>query len=146
MLKGEVLGVSGWRTIPQDLVDRFADVTDDHQFIHVDVERAKAGPFGRTIAHGFLLLALAPSLLREVVRFDGASMVVNAGLDRVRFSRPVPVDDRIRLSASVLDVDHVADDALDVVLKLSYNVEHQARPACVAHLLLRLVSRQEPKV
>ncbi len=139
-LEGELLGISTWRTISQGLVNGFADVSDDHQFIHVDAELAKAGPFGRTIAHGFLILSLAPSLLREIVEFDGMTTVVNIGLNRVRFARPVPVGEQVRMSAAIIDVEELGDgDGSEVVLKLTYEVQGAKRPACVAELILRLM-------
>ncbi len=94
---GQDLGSSGWVEVTQDQVNRFADATGDHQWIHVDVERAKAGPFGGPIAHGYLTLSLAPVLLPEVLQVSGISMGVNYGCNKVRFPSPVPVGSKLRL-------------------------------------------------
>lgn len=96
---GSHLGYSEWREITQERVNRFADDTDDHQWIHVDVERAKSRPFGQTIAHGFLTLSLAVPMLEEVFDVEGTKLIVNYGLNRVRFPAPMPVGSRIRLGA-----------------------------------------------
>jgi acyl dehydratase len=94
---GEELGVSDWLTIDQGRIDAFADITEDHQWIHVDVERAAAGPFGAPIAHGYLTLSLLPALTASTYQFDGFAMKVNYGLDRVRFPTPVHAGSRLRL-------------------------------------------------
>ena len=104
---GEHLGHGEWRTVTQDQVDLFADATDDHQWIHVDAGRAAEGPFGGTIAHGYLTLALLPSFMREIYRIDGLAMGVNYGLDRVRFPSPVRVGARIRAGVELLSVRRV---------------------------------------
>src|SRR5689334_13499096 len=102
-LTGRDLGASDWLSIEQDRVDRFADATGDHQWIHVDPERAKAGPFGTTIAHGYLTLSLVIPLWTELLTIDGIGMAVNYGLNKVRFPAPVPVGSRIRLAARVAE-------------------------------------------
>ena len=137
-LAGQDLGESSWRTITQEQVNQFADVTDDHQFIHVDPDRAKDGPFGRTIAHGFLTLSLSVSLLDEVVRFEGISMLINYGLNKVRFPAPVPVGEQLRLKAALGEVEEVKG-GVQAVVNLTYEVQGQERPACVAELVLRLL-------
>ena len=101
---GQDLGTSGWVEVTQDQVNRFADATGDQQWIHVDVERAKAGPFGGPIAHGYLTLSLAPVLLPEVLQVSGISMGVNYGCNKVRFPSPVPVGSKLRLGAKIVDV------------------------------------------
>lgn len=114
---GEHLGYTEWRQITQEQVDLFADATDDHQWIHVDVEKAKEGPFGGTIAHGYLSLSLLPAFMAELVRVGGLAMGINYGLNKVRFPAPVPVGARIRAGAELVDlkgtpglpVEHAAD-------------------------------------
>jgi len=101
---GEHIGYSEWREVVQDRVNLFADATDDHQWIHVDPERAQAGPFGTTIAHGFLTLSLVPSLVQEIYRVDGVRMGLNYGLEKVRFPAPLPVGSRIRAGVELLSV------------------------------------------
>src|SRR2546430_12090417 len=101
---GEHLGYSDWLTVTQERVDRFADATDDHQWIHVDPERARSGPFGRTIAHGYLSLSLVPALLAECLQVTGTRMGVNYGVNKVRFTAPVPVGERVQLAARINDV------------------------------------------
>ena len=102
-LVGQHLGYSEWHRIDQDQINLFAEATGDHQWIHVDPERAKGGPFGATIAHGYLTLSLAPVLLGEVLVVEGASMGVNYGCNKVRFPSPVPVDSNLRLGVAVAD-------------------------------------------
>ena len=112
---GTHLGHSRWRTVTQEQVDLFADTTDDHQWIHVDPERAARGPFGSTVAHGFLTLALLPSMVREIYRVEGMAMVVNYGSDRVRFPHPTPVGARIRAGAELTRLDRGPQGALAMV-------------------------------
>src|SRR6516164_2248832 len=104
---GETIGQSDWVTITQEDVNLFADATDDHQWIHVDPERAAAGPFGMTIAHGYLTLSLSNALLPEIVEVQGVSMGVNYGVGKVRFPAPVPVGSRIRATAELVAADDV---------------------------------------
>lgn len=134
-LVGERLGVSRWHQITQDQVDRFADATGDHQWIHTDPERARSGPFGTPVAHGYLTLSLAPMLLGDVLEVIGTSQV-NYGIGRVRFPAPVPVPSRVRLA-----IDLVAATAkvgwVQTTLGLTFEVEGQAKPACVAEILFR---------
>ncbi|MEU9835804.1 MaoC family dehydratase [Streptosporangium sp. NPDC048047] len=132
--RGEHLGHTEWRPITQERVDGFADATDDHQWIHVDPERAKDGPFGATIAHGYLSLALLPSFMAELVRVDGLAMGINYGLDKVRFPSPVPVGARIRAGAELLDVKGTPAGYLAKV-RMTVEVEGGKRPACVAETL-----------
>src|SRR5690349_20788032 len=102
---GQHLGYSDWVEITQDQVNRFADATGDHQWIHVDIERAKAGPFGGPIAHGYLTLSLTPVLLEQVLSVKGVKMGVNYGCDKVRFPSPVPVGSKVRLGLKMLSVE-----------------------------------------
>jgi acyl dehydratase len=135
-LAGSDLGASDWLEITQERVDTFAAATDDHQWIHVDPVKAAEGPFGGTIAHGYLTLALLIPLFNELLRIEGVSMGVNYGLDKVRFPAPVPVGSRIRLLGKVGDVDDLAGG---VQMRVSFTVEIQggAKPACVAEAIYR---------
>ena len=135
-LVGEHVGYSDWHEITQQRVNDFADATEDHQWIHIDVERAKAGPFGGPIAHGYLTLSLAPWLLDEVFRVSGISMGVNYGMNKLRFPSPVPVGARLRLGVKVLGVEDVAGGA-QVTLEGTFETEGAAKPSCVAEILFR---------
>jgi acyl dehydratase len=132
---GEQLGASDWITIDQDRINGFADVTEDHQWIHVDVERAKAGPFGTTIAHGYFTLALAPVILAQVVRIDNVTAGVNYGLNKVRFPAPVPVGSRVRGQVSLVSA-KPRGEAIETVFGLSIEIEGGERPACVAEAVV----------
>lgn len=137
-LAGQELGVSDWRTIGQDMIAAFAEATDDRQWIHVDVERAKSGPHGSTIAHGMLTLSLIPSFSAEVYRIAGVSARVNYGFNSVRFIAPVPAGVRIRdriVLTSTTPRNH------DVMLTTTHTLEIEGRdrPACVAESLTMLV-------
>ncbi len=131
------LGYSRYIDITQDRIDLFADATGDHQWIHVDPERAAAGPFGATIAHGYLTLSLGPELLHDVLSWENIRMGVNYGLNKVRFPAPVPVGSRVRLGAVLLGSEAVAGDGVQVRLELTFEIEGASKPACVAELLLR---------
>ncbi|MDT7619717.1 MAG: hypothetical protein QOF99_618 [Pseudonocardiales bacterium] len=136
-LAGSDLGATAWREITQGRVDTFADATDDHQWIHVDAERARTGPFGTTIAHGYLTLSLIIPLFGELLEIRGTSMSVNYGLDKVRFPSPVPVGGRIRLRGTVDSVDEVGGNGVQMALTFQIEVEGSAKPACVAQALFR---------
>jgi acyl dehydratase len=133
---GEHLGHSGWRTITQKQINCFADATGDHQWIHVDEERARAGPFGATIAHGYLSLSLLPSLLWEILEVPDTSRVINYGVDRVRFPAPVRVGSRVRLGAELVAVAEV-EGGVQASVRGTIELEQASRPACVADVLLR---------
>ena len=133
---GEHLGYSEYHEITQDQVNLFADATGDHQWIHVDPERAKSGPFGGPIAHGYLTLSLAPSLIPEVVQVHGFSMGVNYGCEKVRFPSPVPVGSKLRAGAELVGVDDVAG-GVQVSMKLTFEVEGASKPSCVAEVVYR---------
>jgi len=133
---GEHLGYSDWVEITQDQVNRFADATGDHQWIHVDVERAKAGPFGGPIAHGYLTLALGPGLLPTVIEVHGISMGVNYGANKIRFPAPVPVGSKVRLGVRLLSVEDVAGGAQGT-MELTFEVDGAEKPSCVAEVLYR---------
>ena len=134
---GEKLGVSPWHTITQDEVNRFADATGDHQWIHVDPERAGASPFGGTVAHGFLTLSLAVALLDQTLVVDGCSTVINYGLNRVRFPTIVPVGSEIRIHVELAGVEEQRDSSLQATYALTFEVEGADKPGCVAESLLR---------
>ena len=133
---GDHLGYSEWKVVTQEQVNLFADATGDHQWIHVDVERAKAGPFGAPIAHGYLTLSLTPALLSEVMNVSGISMGVNYGIDKLRFPSPVPVGSRLRAGVQLASVDEVTGGA-QAKLIVTYEVEGSAKPACVAEIIFR---------
>jgi acyl dehydratase len=134
---GTNVGVSDWLTVDQARIDTFADATDDHQWIHVDAEKAKAGPFGTTIAHGFLSLSLLVPLVAQVYRVDGTKMGINYGLNKVRFTSTVPVGSKVRANVDVDDVTEVKDGSLQVTLKVTIEIEGSQRPAVVAEWLTR---------
>ncbi|MFI8304991.1 MaoC family dehydratase [Streptomyces sp. NPDC085927] len=136
---GADLGTSDWLTVDQDRIDRFADATGDHQWIHVDPERAAAGPFGGTIAHGLLTLSLLPQFLHRLYRVDGVRMAVNYGLGKVRFPAPVPVGSRLRAHSRVAEVT-VLDGAVQAVLATTIEVEGSEKPAAVAESIVRYVA------
>ena len=133
---GEV-GASAWRPVTQEDVDRFADATGDHQWIHTDVTRARRTPLGGTIAHGFYTLSLAPKLLAELISFEHFGFAMNYGLDRVRFVSPLPVGDRVRMRASLDSVTARADGA-DLATTLTFERAGGDRPVCVAELRIRV--------
>ncbi|GAA3118472.1 MaoC family dehydratase [Streptosporangium carneum] len=132
--KGEHLGYSAWREVTQEQVAMFADATDDHQWIHVDPVRAAESPFGGTVAHGYLTLALLPALMTEIFQVEGITMGVNFGLDKVRFPAPVRVGSRVRGGAELTDVKNSPAGKL-VKVKMTVEVEGQKRAACVAETL-----------
>jgi acyl dehydratase len=134
---GAKLGTSPWHTVSQDQVDRFAEATDDHQWIHVDPERARRTPFGSTIAHGYLTLSLWPALLDEVLVIEGCSMVLNYGLNRVRFPSAVPVGSRVRLHVELADVEENTDSSLQTTFGIVIELEGSDKPCCVAESLFR---------
>jgi acyl dehydratase len=136
--QGEHLGYSDWLTIDQKRVDTFADATGDHQWIHVDPDRARSGPFGGTIAHGYLTLSLVPLFVAQVVAVKGLSMKVNYGSNKVRFPAPVPVGNRIRGGVEVVSVETSAEGA-QLVLRTTVEIEGQPKPACVAETVTLLV-------
>jgi acyl dehydratase len=133
---GEHLGYSEWVEITQEQVNLFADATGDHQWIHVDPERAKSGPFGGPIAHGYLTLSLGPMLMPQILRVEGISMAVNYGAGKVRFPSPVPVGSKLRLGAELSAVDDVAGGA-QVTMVFTFEVEGAPKPSCVAEIIFR---------
>jgi acyl dehydratase len=133
---GQHISYSDWHEVTQQQVNLFADATGDHQWIHVDVERAKGGPFGAPIAHGYLTLSLTPTLLHEVFEVTGVSMAINYGLNKLRFPSPVPVGSRVRAGVEVAAVEEVSGGA-QVSLTVTYEIEGGAKPVCVAEVLFR---------
>ena len=134
---GQQLGHSEWHTITQDQVDQFAEATGDHQWIHVDVERAKAeSPFGGPIAHGYLTLSLIIPMYSEVLVVSDAKMGVNYGLNKVRFPSPVPVGAKVRLTATLKDVEEVAG-GLQVTIAGVIEAEGGSKPVCIAEPVFR---------
>jgi acyl dehydratase len=136
-LVGTHLGYSAWREVTQERVNTFADATDDHQWIHVDAERAAAGPFGTTIAHGFLTLSLLIPMWSEILRFDGVRLAINYGLNKVRFPSPVPVGSSIRTGATLVSVDTIADGSVQIVVDFVIEREGGEKPCCIAQGLYR---------
>ncbi|MFJ8816420.1 MaoC family dehydratase [Amycolatopsis thermoflava] len=134
---GRELGPTGWFTVDQSRIDGFADDTEDHQWIHVDPERAADGPFGATVAHGFLTLSLVPYFVNRLRRIDGVRMGVNYGLDKVRFPSPVRAGSRIRARTTMTTLDRIGDAAVQLVTRTTIEVEGAVKPACVADLVSR---------
>ena len=135
-LAGTELEPSAWFDVTQERVDRFADATGDHQWIHVDVERAKTGPFGGTIAHGYLTLAMLIPMWSDVLRIEGVGVAVNYGLNKVRLPAPVPVGSSVRGGAELVAVDDVAG-GIQTTMTVTVEVDGGSEPACVAQALSR---------
>jgi acyl dehydratase len=135
-LVGEHLGYSPYVEITQEQVNTFADATGDHQWIHVDVEKAKSGPFGGPIAHGYLTLSLGPLLSPQIFNVTGVSMGVNYGAGKIRFPSPVPVGSKLRLGATLSSVDDVAGGA-QVTMEFVFEIEGATKPSCVAEVIFR---------
>jgi len=135
--EGETLGTSAWHDVTQKDIDAFADVTGDHQWIHVDPERAKDTPFGGTIAHGYYTLSLAPSLSEEIFQVEGVAFGVNYGLNKVRFPAPLPVGGKVRMTARVAGVEEIKGGA-QLTLELTFEHEGTEKPVCVAESLARV--------
>jgi acyl dehydratase len=137
---GKELGVSEWIAVDQDRINAFADTTGDHQWIHVDVERARSeSPYGTTIAHGFLTLSLIPALSKQNYRVDNAKMGINYGLNKVRFLAPVPAGSRVRLRSDLVDARKVDDATVDLTVRQTVELEGSDRPAAVAEVIARMV-------
>ncbi|KUI22469.1 dehydratase [Mycobacterium sp. GA-1285] len=135
---GEHLGYSAWRQVTQREIDLFAEATGDHQWIHVDAEKAAKGPYGKTIAHGYLTLSLVPILVQQIYQVTGLSMQVNYGVDKLRFPAPVPVDSRIRAGAELIKVDR-AENGARATVRVTVEVEGSERPACVVDTIAAMV-------
>ncbi len=134
---GEHLGTGDWVVVDQARIDGFAEATGDFQWIHTDPARAADGPYGATIAHGYLTLSLLPMLVGQLYRIDGARMGVNYGLDRVRFLNPVRVGSRVRADSELRSATPVGADAVQLAMRTTIEIEGQAKPACVADHLSR---------
>ncbi len=139
-LKGSVgqhLGHSDWLEITQARIDQFADATGDHQWIHVDPEHAKEGPFGSTIVHGYLTMSLVNLFLPQIVEVRGIAMGVNYGADRLRFPAPVPVGSRVRGSAELIEAEDAKGGSVQAKIRVTVEIEGGDRPACVVDTLSR---------
>jgi acyl dehydratase len=137
-LIGQELGPSEWLEVDQERIDRFADATGDHQWIHVDPERAAEGPFGTTIAHGYLTLSLLPILMKDALDLTGYRMGINYGVNKVRFPSPVPSGSRVRATFTVQSVEEVPGGEQGVVLAVVER-EGDDKPVCVAELVTRVL-------
>jgi acyl dehydratase len=135
---GETLGPGEPYPVDQSRIQAFADATDDHQWIHLDQERAAAGPFGTRIAHGFLTLSLLPALMRGLYRLDGVTMGVNYGLNKVRFPAPLPTGSSVRATAVISDVTAVTDGVLQVIMTVTITADGAKKPCCVAESVSRM--------
>ncbi|WP_370961909.1 MaoC family dehydratase [Amycolatopsis sp. cg9] len=136
---GEHLGYSEWLTVTQERVNQFADATDDHQWIHVDEPRATAGPFGGTIAHGFLTLSLLSAFGPKIYRVNGTKMGINYGLNKVRFPQPVKVGSKVRAGAELVEVTDIPGGK-QAVSKWTVEIDGEAKPACVAEWVTRFLA------
>ena len=134
---GREIAVSDWITIDQQRIDRFAEATGDHQWIHVDPERAAKGPFGATVAHGFLTLSLLPLLTAGAFRIEDTKMGINYGLNRVRFPAPVRVGSRLRGRFKLLSCEAIEGNGAQMVVEVTIEIEGEAKPACVAESVAR---------
>lgn len=135
--EGQVLDTTPWLTIDQQRIDQFAQVSGDHQWIHVDPERARAGPFGATIAHGYLTVSLIGTFLPQIIEVRNFSMGVNVGVDGLRFLAPVPVGSRIRASGLIVKVDEAKAGAIQCVVRVTIEIEGKEKPACVLDTISR---------
>ena len=133
---GEELALGDWVTVDQPMIDKFAEATGDHQWIHIDAERAKKGPFGTTIAHGFLTLSLLPKLAESAIKIEDVRMGVNYGLNRVRFPAPVPSGSRIRARMKLLSFEPI-DGGAQLVMEVTMEREGGGKPVCVAETVSR---------
>lgn len=136
-LVGQEVATSDWITITQQQVNLFADATGDHQWIHVDVERARAGPFGAPVAHGFLTLSLVPKFFESAIEIRDTRMGVNYGLNRVRFTAPVPVGSRLRAALKLLECQPIPDNGWQMTWLVTVEREGSDKPVCVAETLSR---------
>jgi acyl dehydratase len=134
---GRHLGHSDWLEITQERIDEFARATGDHQWIHVDPERAKRGPFGKTIAHGYLTQSLVNYLLPQIVEVRGIAMGINYGADRLRFPAPVPVGSKVRAGAELLEVEDTKDGAVQAKIRVTVEIQGSDKPACVIDTISR---------
>ncbi len=139
-LVGQELGVGEWKEIDQKRIDAFADVTEDHQWIHIDVERAKTeSPYGTTIAHGFLTLSMIPKLSKDNFQVENAKMAINYGLNKVRFLAAVPAGGRIRARSELVDAAKAGDDMVNLTVRHTIELEGSDKPAAVADSIVRVI-------
>jgi acyl dehydratase len=136
-LVGEPIGTSDWLLIDQERINKFADATGDHQWIHVDPERAAKGPFGTPIAHGFLTLSLLPAFFATAFEIRGSTMGVNYGLNKVRFMKPVPVNSKLRAHFKLLSWEPLDNNGAQMVIEMSVEQEGASKPVCVAESITR---------
>jgi acyl dehydratase len=136
---GEEVGVSDWFEVTQDVIDAFADASDDHQFIHVDPEKAAQTPFGGTIAHGLLTLSLGPKFSYELWTIENAALLVNYGYNKVRFPAPVPVNSRLRMRATIASAEDVPG-GVQLTITQTFEIEGGEKPVCVAEAVARVFS------
>lgn len=134
---GQEVAVSDWITVTQEQINQFAEATGDHQWIHVDVERARAGPFGAPIAHGFLTLSLIPRFFETAIEIRGTRMGVNYGLNKVRFTAPVPVGSRLRARLKLLSCDPIENGGMQMAWQVTIEREGADKPVCIAESLSR---------
>ena len=134
---GKTLGESDWLAITQERVNQFADATDDHQWIHVDVEKSKKGPFGAPIAHGYLTLSLCSHFLPQIVQVSGVKMGINYGTEKVRFPSAVRVGSRIRGRGELVAAERTKDGAVQATIRVTVEIEGAPKPACVADTISR---------
>lgn len=134
---GEEIAVSDWVEVTQQRIDEFARATGDHQWIHVDPQRAAKGPFGTTIAHGYLTLSMLPMFMQSAIELRGVRMSVNYGLNRVRFPAPVPAGSRLRARFRVVSVEEIGDAGLQIVTEATVEREGAERPVCIAQTVAR---------
>lgn len=134
---GDEVAVSDWETITQERIDQFAEATGDHQWIHVDPERAAKGPFGKTIAHGFLTLSMLPHFFQNALELKDVKMGINYGLNRVRFTSPVPVGSEVRARLKLLSIEDLPDNGAQMVWEVVFERKGADRPVCVAESVSR---------
>ncbi|WP_300344778.1 MaoC family dehydratase [Nesterenkonia sp.] len=139
---GTHLGYSDWRTITQEQVDLFSEATDDHQWIHTDTDKARSGPFGGPVAHGYLTLSLIPALMREIYRIEGLAMGINYGSNKVRFPSVVPVGSRVRAGAELISCEP-ASQGVRAVVGVTIEIEGSDKPACAAEIVSLLHGRKD---
>jgi acyl dehydratase len=137
--KGEHLGFGEWHEITQDEINLFADATGDHQWIHIDLEKAAAGPFGAPVAHGYLTLSLIPLLVKDIYTIEGLKMGINYGLNKVRFPSPVVVGSRVRAGAEIVDVVDFPPGK-QAVVKVTVEIDGNPKPGCVAETVVLFVA------
>jgi acyl dehydratase len=139
-LVGQELGVGEWKEIDQKRIDAFADVTEDHQWIHIDVERAKTeSPYGTTIAHGFLTLSMIPKLSKDNFQVENAKMAINYGLNKVRFLAAVPSGGRVRARSELVDATKVSDEVVNLTVRQTIELDGSDKPAAVADTIVRVI-------